>query len=601
MHRTQKRCAIALAAACLAVVQTLSLGTAAHASSGSSGHVERLKLHSTFRLSHAGGQKTTQTPQAPPHQPMSKTIRHTSAAGVPSIAGNAVTSTQLPGFSGFNAVSNLDQVLAGTGSYANSQFDLEPPDQGLCVGTNSATGHTNVIEPVNVALNVYDTGGNSLLPGSSAVALNQFFGLAPESVNFGPPFGDFVSDPRCYYDPADRSWFLTSLQIGVVPSTGAFGTTSELLVAVNKSGDPVNGTWSIYTLDTTDTGGNGCPCFGDQPLIGADANGFYITTNEYSIAGPQFNGAQVYAMSKSALEGGSGGAIVNAVHLQPGTSTSSLGGLAFSIEPAESPTAVYNTSNGGTEYFMSATDWGAAPALGTRANSLLVWALTGTSTLGNTSPSVSLSFVQVPSELYAQPPNAIQKPGPLVLNKTLPLLDANDDRLLQVVYAAGNLWSSLNTAVKLPTGATAAGAAYFEVTPADPQGGSLSAALTHQGYVGVDKQNVIFPSVGVTPAGKAVMTFTLVGPGYFPSGAYVPIDPTTGQAGAISISGAGQLPEDGFTALKAFGGHGATRWGDYSAAVSDAGGTIWMGDEYIANQPRDLFANWNTFVSAVTP
>lgn len=597
MHRNQKRCAIAVAAACLAVVQTLSLGTAAHAGSGPSGHVQRLKLHSTIQLSKLSGTKSSQLPQAPPHEPMSKTIRHTAASGVPSIAGNAVTGTQLSGFSGFNGVSNLDQVLAGTGKFANSQFDLEPPDQGLCVGTNSTTHATNVIEPVNVALNVYDTAGNSLLPSSSAVALNQFFGLAPESINFGPPFGDFISDPRCYYDPADGSWFLTSLQIGIDPATGAFGTTSELLIAVNH-GDPVNGTWTVYTLDTTDPTGNGCPCFGDQPLIGADANGFYITTNEYSIANPPFNGAQVYAMSKQALETGGGGAIVDAVHLSPGTSTSSLGGLAFSIQPAESPTAVYNSSNGGTEYFMSATDWGAAPALGTRANSLLVWSLTGTSTLGSTN-NVTLSFVQVPSELYAQPPNATQRPGPLLTNKSLPLITANDDRLMQVVYAAGNLWSSLNTAVKLPTGATAAGAAYFEVTPADPQGGTLSASLLHQGYVGVDKQNVIYPSVGVTPGGSAVMTFTLVGPDYYPSAAYVPI--VNGEAGAISISGAGQLPEDGFTALKAFGGHGVTRWGDYSAAVSDVNGNIWMGDEYIVNQPRTTFANWNTFVSTVTP
>jgi hypothetical protein len=578
-----------VAAACLAVVQTLSLGTPAHAGSGSSGHIERLKVHSTIQLSRLGGTTSTNLPQAPPHQPMSKTIRHTAAAGVPSIAGNAISGGQLPGFSGFNGVSNLDQVLAGTGNYANSQFDLEPPDQGLCVGPS------NVIEPVNVALQVYDKSGHAQLP--KAVALNQFFGLAPESINFGAPFGDFISDPRCYYDPADASWFLTSLQIGIDPATGAFGTTSELLIAVN-SGDPVTGTWTVYTLDTTDPTGNGCPCFGDQPLIGADANGFYVTTNEYSIAGPQYNGAQVYAMSKHALETGGGGA-VSAVQLSPGTSTSSLGGLAFSIEPAESPSAVYNTSNGGTEYFMSATDWGAAPALGTRANSLLVWSLTGTSTLASASPSVSLSFVQVPSELYAQPPNATQRPGPLLTNKSLPLISANDDRLMQVVYAAGNLWSSLNTAVKLPSGATAAGVAYFEVTPADPQGGALSAALLHQGYVGVDKQNVIYPSVGVTPAGSAVMTFTVVGPDYFPSAAYVPI--VDGVAGAISISGAGQLPEDGFTALHVFGGHGVTRWGDYSAAVSDVNGTIWMGDEYIANQPRTAFANWNTLVSSVTP
>lgn len=44
-----------------------------------------------------------------------------------------------------------------------------------------------------------------------------------------------------------------------------------------------------------------------------------------------------------------------------------------------------------------------------------------------------------------------------------------------------------------------------------------------------------------------------------------------------------------------------TRWGDYSAAVSDVNGTIWMADEYIVDQPRTTLANWNTFVSTVTP
>jgi hypothetical protein len=48
----------------------------------------------------------------------------------------------------------------------------------------------------------------------------------------------------------------------------------------------------------------GCPCFGDQPLIGADTNGFYVSTNEFPISGPGFNGAQIYAMSKSALAAG---------------------------------------------------------------------------------------------------------------------------------------------------------------------------------------------------------------------------------------------------------------------------------------------------------
>jgi hypothetical protein len=32
-----------------------------------------------------------------------------------------------------------------------------------------------------------------------------------------------------------------------------------------------------------------------------DANGFFLTTNEYSFFGPEFNSAQIYAFSKRAL------------------------------------------------------------------------------------------------------------------------------------------------------------------------------------------------------------------------------------------------------------------------------------------------------------
>ena len=49
---------------------------------------------------------------------------------VPMPGGNAVTSSN-PGFSGFSGLTNLDQASAGTGAYAGTQFDLEPPDQAL--------------------------------------------------------------------------------------------------------------------------------------------------------------------------------------------------------------------------------------------------------------------------------------------------------------------------------------------------------------------------------------------------------------------------------------------------------------------------------------
>ena len=87
------------------------------------------------------------------------------------------------------------------------------------------------------------------------------------------------------------------------------------MIAVSQTNDPT-GLWNIYKIDTTDDGTLGtpshpnCPCLGDQPLIGADANGFYVTTNEFPLFLNGFNGAQVYALDKFALASGSLPAVV---------------------------------------------------------------------------------------------------------------------------------------------------------------------------------------------------------------------------------------------------------------------------------------------------
>ena len=376
-------------------------------------------------------------------------------------------------------------------------------------------------------------------------------------------------------------------------------------VAVSQTADPT-GAWTIYEFPTTDDGTNatpsdpGCPCFGDQPLLGADANGVYITNNEYSISGSAFNGAQIYAMSKSGLENGTNTTVT---HLAPGMDpsvTSALGGVAFSIQPATSPAAGYATAANGTEYFQSALDFGAAPALGTRANQIAVWNLTNTASLNGTTPTPALHVVVVSSEEYTQPPNAAQAPGTLVINSHLPLLDANDDRMNQVVYAGGHLWSGLNTAVKTPQGPTLAGIAWFVTTPTTSSTGGLSATLAGQGYLGVNKEDVLFPSIGVTSAGAAVMAFTLAGPDYHPSAAWTTLSPSGG-VGPVYVAAAGGNAADDFSSVKAFGGSGSGRWGDYTAAVADASGNVWMGVEYVSGAERTPFANWATFISHVTP
>ena len=142
------------------------------------------------------------------------------------------------------------------------------------------------------------------------------------------------------------------------------------------------------------------------------------------------------------------------------------------------------------------------------------------------------------------------------------------------------------------------GVAWFVVTPSW-SGSALGATVKNQGYLAANKENVAFPSIGVNAAGKGVMTFTLVGPDYFPSAAYATIDAVNG-TGPIQIAAAGAAPDDGFTGYGVFGGR-AGRWGDYSAAVADSDGSIWMGVEYIPGGPRTVLANWGTFIFRVNP
>jgi hypothetical protein len=541
----------------------------------------------------ADGTGDPSTDELAPSSAVDQLVPHTGTSAarvpadhVPTPDGNAVTSVN-PGASGFNGISHRDQRRADNGN----AFSLEPPDQALCVGNGV------VLESVNLAVRAFSTTG---APLTATQSLNTFFGLSPAVIRSNPPvFGTFVSDPKCYFDAGLGRWFLTVLGIDRNPSGGAFTGKTEIYLAVSKTGSPVTGGWTIYKLDTTDDGTNGtpshsgCPCLGDQPLIGADATGFYISTNEFPLFTNGFNGAEIYAMSKAALAAGT---LPTVVHFHEPTLAE---GFAYSVQPATTPPGgTYATGNGGTEYFLSALDFN-----GTLDDRIAVWAMTNTSSLTKKNPTVSLTNAVIDSQVYGQPPDAQQRPGatPLgdLVNGKLEFLAGNDDRMNQTVWAAGVLWGAVNTVVKTPNGPTRVGIAWFAVTPSVDGSGQVGGTVARQGYVSVNQESVMYPSIGVNAAGGAVMTFTLVGPDFYPSAAYTVIG--AAGAGDVHILGAGAGPEDGFTGYTAFGGTRTARWGDYSAAVAAADGSIWTAVEFIPGTPRTINANWGTFIGHVVP
>jgi len=575
---------------------------------------------------------------------------------------------------GFQGLNHYQQRYSRGGN----QFSVEPPDQGMCVGNGF------VVEAVNDVFNVYNTSGQSMLPDNTAtnivgahprnvnhaIDLNSFYGYAPAINRSTGVRAQFVTDPSCLYDAATQRFFVIVLTLETHPN-GAFTHVNHLDLAVSQTSDPT-GHWTIYhvdvTNDGTNTGGvNPGPYLGDYPHIGADANGVYVTTNAYPWCCNGFSGAQIYAFSKAQL---AAGASVTMVHIDTSgmVNVPSEAGATqpgFTLWPSQSPgTSSFETSAGGTEYFLSsnAADEATHPVTGGAgahtSSQLVVWALQNTGSLNSASPSLSLSNKVLSVGQYAIPP-AQQQPGsgtaPGVaapqghcINNTTTLTiaglgcwrllvgapgsevisrpDSNDTRMQQVTFANGKLWGALDTALNPDGGAQRAGVEWFIVNP-------NAGKLFMQGYLGASGHDFTYPAIGVTASGRGVMAFTDTGDATNPSAGYASIDAIVGVGPWNDVpGGSGAAPDDGFTSYKSqVGNPPRTRWGDYGAAAVD-GNSIWIASEYIGQAcnytdwggpffvggtgdnllgtcggtshgpgARTALGNWSTFISKFTP
>ena len=530
-----------------------------------------------------------------------------------------------------DSLNHRDQSTANGGN----QFSLEPPDQGLCVGNGF------VVETVNDVLRVFDTAGDPL---TGVTDQNTFYGYPPAINRTTGVSGPFITDPSCYFDPTTRRWFHVVLTLEVNPVSGAFLGPNHLDLAVSRTADPT-GQWAIYRLPVQDDGTQGTPdhdceggpCLGDYPQIGADAFGFYITTNEYPFFADGFHAAQLYAFNKFALAANA--ATVNVTQFD--TVGAVAGNPGFTLRAATSPAEQYELAGDGTEYLLSSMAAEEANGNGTD-NRIAVWRLSGTATLLTSNPAPVLRNSIITVGTYSISPKADQKPGDFPLGQcindtTLPTpfgpgcwqllfeeepahneveshLDASDTRMHQVVFANGKLWSALDTAVRVD-GADKAGIEFFIVRPR-VSGSDVSGSIIKQGYLAVSNNNLTYPAVGVTASGRGVIAFTLVGVDHYPRAAYASLDANAG-AGPVQVAAEGLGPSDGFTSYKAFvGDPPRTRWGDYGAAVAD-GKSIWIASEYInqtctlaqwfanpvgsCGATRTALGNWGTRFSQLTP
>lgn len=482
------------------------------------------------------------------------TIKHL-AKGVrriPTLAAGAIHGlVNAPAFShqsgnilqNFNGVSSLDSEITNFGA------EFEPPDQGLCVGNGF------VIEPVNSAFTIYHTNGSVV--------------LGPLNVNvlFNEGLTQFTSDPRCYFDKATHTW------IAIILFINATNTEARTDIAINHNSDPTT-PWTVYHLEASDdgTGGMpnhpGCPCFGDQPLLGLDSTNVYISTNEFSILGSQFNGAQIYALAKSQLFALKPTNFVQFDNLNIG------GAPATSVQPA----IAFGHADAG--FFLNSLD-----PFGTFDNRIGVWALTNRENVAKGGVPI-LSSLLLTSEPYGVPPHAIQQGSTATL-------DAGDDRMQQVQFIDGSLWGALDTNVTIPNDtAVRAGIAWFKVTPHVQDQLIGKAEIAKQGYVASPGNYLIYPAIEAGRDNTAVIVFTFTGPANFPSAAY-----------ALKVDGASSFRDIRIAAAGTGPYNQGTRWGDYSWATLDPDqNRFWLATEYtppLSSQTTDGITNWGTRVFAV--
>lgn len=521
----------------------VNLSEAARASSASK-FVERQAKQTPLRLT-------------PAQRAFVRSVTNTSTSGTS--ASSLPHTGNLPGERGFTGLTAPENAAVNP-----AIGDVTPPDQGLAVGPSPAG--TAVVEFLNQVLAVFSPSGKTLL---GAIPAYQVFGLAPTA---------FLSDPRAYYDTSTQRWFFTMFTFGTATSP-----KSTQYIAVSQTSDGF-GNYSVFSINTTDAHQPGCPCFGDYDQFGADQNGIYIATNEFSNTGPAFNGAVIYAVSKKGIEKAASGTGPNPSVIRYRIPTDVFG-QAYHVSPASTPPG--GTYAPGTEYFVESN------SDANTDNRLEVYALTGTQLL-NTGGMPTFTSTTVHTERYSFPPNATQKIGPTPLGTsegyTEGVLSTDFNAVQEVTYTAGNLYAELDTARPFKTGFNS-GVAWFILTPSLSPA-RLSVNVDKQGFVDTT-QNLLYPVIAVNATGSGYLAYAISGPNYYPSAAYSTFS-SNGPGSTMYIAAKGANPLDDFSCYPPFSS-GQCRYGDYSMGVA-YGNSIYMATEYVPPTPRDNQTDYGTFV-----
>jgi len=555
----------------------------------------------------------------------------------PLSAGCDTVSSSSGGATGVKGLNVIDSTDLSTNLVVGT---IEPADQGLCAG-NGYVVETNNIGEIEVF-----NAGLKLVSGD--ISLDTLMGLTGLGFSSG-------GDVSCLYDYNNGGhWFITQFVSTTNESSGgtfagcfagvAFGCLEG--IAVSVSNNPL-GFYNTYFLNPNfNPSEPGYPyLLNDFAKIATTRDAFLVFYDEFplngsvpGIGGGFFNGAQEWAIDKTALELGYSvhSPYFNAVEENMGYLPTPDGTCAsdntyglpaitcwYQVIPAQSPDPTqFDNSYGGSGFMLGALDF-----YGAGDTRIAVFGWTGLSHLNSyfCATCGGIGFggqVFAGVESYYNPGiPAPQKAGPIPLGDNCGLIlhnsvvscpegpvATNGDGFTQVALAQGQLWGAITTWVDqryasgsgCPCYELHAGVAYFVIgTASFNAGGPFS--LTNEEYVTAMHEDLEFPAMaaGGTKSQDggnlaALITFTLSGNGgpkhadgggFYPSTAYGRL--TSSSEGLVShvinVADKGKAPTDGFTEYSGYPGSTRPRWGDYSWAIfmPFSGGKVYFATNYI--------------------
>jgi hypothetical protein len=416
-----------------------------------------------------------------------------------------------------------------------------PPD------THGAVGPNHLMVVLNTQVVIQNRTGGVV---EGPVTLEAFWASVGNPDTF---------DPKVLYDHLSGRWMFTTMANGE-------SANSAVLIGVSQTNDP-SGTWNLFSIDADAAGTN----WADYPSMGYNKDWIVVGLNMFAVSNNAFAGTRLYVFKKADLYN-------NAAPV----ATHSL------LIPAQGSTLVPAITYDGSlaTLFLAESGW-----FNTTTDLLRISTITGA--VGSETLNEGVFFCGVPSTRWdseGSPENFAPQQG--TDNKIM----NNDDRIQNVVYRSGSLWTAHT--IFLPFGgATRSAAQWWQID-------SSNGTVQQRGRIddGTGVLFFAFPTVAVNSSGDALIGFSSFSATQFASASYA-FRAAADAAGTTRDVLTFKAGED--TYFKTFG-FGRNRWGDYSNTVVDPANDtdFWTIQEYAetdSGSPESFPDRWGTWWAKVVP